>query len=434
MSYKQYEPTGKVYLKKHSNNKAYWYVVINEKKTADGKYPRRFINTHLPERGNKKLAEKQLAIELEKYKRELEDEERKNNLKAYGIESLDGSQIKFLDYLKQYIDYNQIHWRKSTYKGHQFTLKKITNYFKEKKQDFYLSDINHIIINNMYNKFQQDKLKVKTITNMANLIRPALRQAYIDNLINCNPYDKVAKFKRQPDVDDELERPYLNNAQMKEFIKIVSTHRLGAIYIICLMTGTRRSELAGLKWSHIDFENRRLHIQGNVQKHNGEFEFSELNKTEKSQDEQIINDFVFEALSIIKENKERNKKLWGNAYDLRYDDYVCVNELGVLYNPDYLTNELKKIVRAHPELPDIHLHSLRHSFCTYVYNQTGDIYLTMLMMRHTRVETTKIYTHTNREYEKKENVAKLMQNSFGELQDLLKENINNKETTKNDND
>ena len=425
-------PTGRVNLKYSKKNGYTWYAIVNLKKDENGNYPQRFINTHLPERGNKKKAEQILAFELEKYKKELEEEERKNSLTVYGIESMDGSKIKFLDYLQQYIDYNKIHWRQSTCEGHQFTLKKISNYFKSKKLDLNLSDINHIIINNMYNKFQQDKLKVKTIDNMANLIRPALKQAYIDDIISCNPYDKVAKLKKQPNVDIDIERPYLNDEQMKEFIKIVSNHRLGAIYIICLMTGTRRSELAGLKWSHINFENRRIHIKGNVQKHKGVFEFSDLNKTEQSEDEQIISDFVFQTLSFIKEDKEKNKKLWGNAYNSTYDDYVCVNELGELYNPGYLTSELKKIVRAHPELPDIHLHSLRHSFCTYVYNQTGDIYLTMLMMRHSRVETTKIYTHANREYGKKEKVANFFQNSFGELQDLLKENICNQEKTNND--
>ncbi len=416
-----YNPTGITYKKKYKGKEVCWYVIINEKKTADGKYPRRFINTHLPIRGNSKKAEKILVEELEKYRQELIKEEEKNNLIKFGVRVLDGSQISFVDYLRDYIENKKMNWRESTYHGYVWVVSKIEKYFDQLHEQPKLSEINHLIINQMFKKFQKDKLKVSSLKNLENLMRPALKQAYIDEIIPNNPYDKVV-LEKQPIIDTQVEQPYLNDKQMIEFLSIIDNHPLKDIYTISLFTGMRRSELLGLRWSNIDFEGKTILISGNVQKFNKEFSISELNKPGRSRATQVGIEIVFDCLKQIKEDIESNKRFFGSSYNNKYEDFVCVNKLGNLYNPDYLTKELKKIVRENSTLPNIHLHSLRHSFCTFVYNHTEDIYQASIALRHSRLETTKRYTHSGQDLEKKKATTQKLDDDLNNLINTYKNN------------
>lgn len=426
-----FEPTGRVYAKQTRKGRI-WYVIINQQKDESGKYPQKFINTHLPDRGNKKEALKILDEELQKYKNELIEKERLKNNQAYGIVATDSNAITFIDYLKNYLNEKKSSLRPVTYQGYIWVINKIEKYFSKIKFQPKLSEVSHHLINQMYKSFQADKLKVKTIDNVANLIRPALKDAYINDIIPFNPYDKVTKLKKQPEIDVEPDKPYLNDEQMKQFIKNASKDYLGRLFVVCLMSGLRRSELLGLRWSNIDLDKKTLSISGNVQKLNKEFIFSEINKTEKSTNDQIMCDVLFEMLSKIKEEQQNNKKLWGNAYIKEFEDFVCVNPIGQLYNPDFFTKQIKKYIPKDSGMPNIHLHSLRHSFCTFMYNNTHDIYLTMNLMRHTRIETTKGYTHADKEDEYKKRGASVLQNIFGDLELSNQNNVDNQEETKND--
>ena len=57
---------------------------------------------------------------------------------------------------------------------------------------------------------------------------------------------------------------------------------------------------------------------------------------------------------------EENKRFYGNTYDRRYLDYICVEENGKIVYPDHMTKQFKKLLQEH-HLKPIRLHDLRHS-------------------------------------------------------------------------
>ena len=70
--------------------------------------------------------------------------------------------------------------------------------------------------------------------------------------------------------------------------------------------------------------------------------------------------FIEEELRKEKARQTELKRVMGRAYIDGYDDYVCTDALGRLYDPDYITNHFKVILRKN-KLRDIRFHELRHS-------------------------------------------------------------------------
>ncbi len=394
-------PTGRVNLRKTKQGLT-WYVIINLKKAEDGTYPQKFINTHLPERGNKKQAEKILKLELEKYQEQLEREEAEKNNESY----LKPNDILFVDYLRDFVYKKKHDIVPSVLKTYMSYINNIEEYFNKLHRKPLLTEIKSSDINDFYFYLREKGLKILTLKHYACVLRPALRQAYLDEILIRNPYDNIKKLKK--DFSETPKRLYLDDNEMKEFIKVVKDHKVGNFLILDFMSGLRRGELLGLRWSSIDFDKHILSISGVITMGaDGKAEYVDFAKTEHSIDNIVMNSYVESILQEIKAKQEENKALLGNAYSKEYLDFVCVNEQGIRYLPDYLTKIIKKIVNKFG-LKDIHFHSLRHSFCSYLYRKTRDIEAVRKMMRHADIRTTEIYAHEC-DLELKKNMGEIMQ-------------------------
>ena len=75
-----------------------------------------------------------------------------------------------------------------------------------------------------------------------------------------------------------------------------------------------------------------------------------------------------------------------------------------LFNSDELLFKIKR-VRVHQIIkairPDIHIHTLRHSYATHVYEKTGDIRMVQELLGHEDIGTTQVYTHLSTDLKKK---------------------------------
>ena len=69
---------------------------------------------------------------------------------------------------------------------------------------------------------------------------------------------------------------------------------------------------------------------------------------------------VESALLKHKAQIEENKRFYGNTYDARYLDYVCVEENGKIVYPDHMTKKFADLLKE-KNLRHIRLHDLRHS-------------------------------------------------------------------------
>ena len=102
---------------------------------------------------------------------------------------------------------------------------------------------------------------------------------------------------------------------------------------------------------------------------------------------------VFDMLVEAKAQQEFYRKMFKSGYSRKYDDYVCVNQLGELLKPSYVTAHFP-ILLEQLGMRKIRFHDLRHS-CASVLLAGG---VPMKQIRewlgHSDMSTTaNIYSH-----------------------------------------
>lgn len=188
---------------------------------------------------------------------------------------------------------------------------------------------------------------------------------------------------------------YLDDEQAKELFRVLMDYddiRAKTAILVALLTGLRRGEIAGLEWKDIDFERHTLTVNrtGCYSKIAGGI-FTKEPKTEGSIRKITISEILVEILKEYKIWYDEQRANWGDRWV--DSDRLFVQEYGKPINPETIHYWLKKML-SNSRLPDITLHSLRHTNITLQI--AAGVPLTTVAGRagHSRVSTTSdIYSH-----------------------------------------
>lgn len=325
----------------HLSEKNGNYYAVLSYTDAFGKRRTKWVNTGLPVRGNKKKAEAFLMEERKKFQT---------------AEPVTGG-VLFADYIEQWLAVAKPTIAVATYASYCSMVKRvIAPYFRERRitlqgltpkdiQDFYL-----------------EKLKTVSASSVihyhANIHR-ALKHAVKLDLIPTNPADKVDRPKKDRFIGSFYDAEEVNKLfEVSKGTKLEFPILFGAFY------GLRRSEVLGLKWDAIDFENDSITIRHTVTSVtlDGKVQLvaADTTKTKSSLRTLPLVPFVKERLLVLKKEQENNRRLCGRSYHKQYVDYVCINEMGDLIKPHYVTEQFPKLLDANG-LRRIRFHDLRHS-------------------------------------------------------------------------
>lgn len=258
-------------------------------------------------------------------------------------------------------------------------------------------------------KKEYSPVKPATVKRRHSNIRKALQYAYEIELIQKNPADfvalpKIIKYEGYTYKKDELE----------ELFEIVKDTKIEFAVLVAAFYGLRRSEIVGLKWDAIDFENKTISIKHTVTEYTlkGEVKRKEKDRA-KNQSSVRTLPLVepFEKLLIkLFSQRSKNMKLFGNSYSRKYIDYIYVDEMGERIKPGYVTQTYQKILRRN-NLKIIRFHDLRHSCATLLYNNGVDLKDIQHWLGHSTITTTaNVYTHFD--YSRKIDSAKIMMNTL----------------------
>ncbi len=89
----------------------------------------------------------------------------------------------------------------------------------------------------------------------------------------------------------------------------------------------------------------------------------------------------------------QNKEFYGNTYDTRYEDYVCVMENGKIVYPDHMTKKFSDLLAEH-NLKHIRLHDLRHSCASNMLANGVPMKEIQEWLGHSNFSTTAdVYSH-----------------------------------------
>ena len=153
---------------------------------------------------------------------------------------------------------------------------------------------------------------------------------------------------------------------MKNLLTVSKGTSIEVPVFLAVMFGLRRSEIIGLKWSDIDFENRTLTINGAVTRQKDGDKIIDVYdtslKTEASHSVYNLNDEICKYLSDL---YSHNMNLISNVTD--YKEFVCVNEIGERLKLDYITHKFTKLLKQN-DMRHIRFHDLRHSTLSLLAN------------------------------------------------------------------
>lgn len=157
--------------------------------------------------------------------------------------------------------------------------------------------------------------------------------------------------------------------------------------------GLRRSEVLGLKWSAIDFAEKKIHIRHKVLDERDGPHGYDVMKTKSSQRSLALIPVVEKMLLAERERQAEMKRAFGKGYCRDYEDYVCVDALGKLYRPNYVSDHFAVILKQNG-LRHIRFHDLRHSCASLLLSLGRPMKEIQDWLGHSDMNTTaNIYSH-----------------------------------------
>lgn len=182
-----------------------------------------------------------------------------------------------------------------------------------------------------------ERVKPNTVIHYHAVIHRALKYAVKTDLIDVNPADKVDRPKK-----NEFTGNFYSKDEMNALFDAVRGSKIEVAVMLTAFYGLRRSEVVGLKWAAVDFEQNTIEICHTVTtvRLDGKEVLVESNgtKTKSSKRTLPLVPVFRERLLALQEEQKENRKLCGRCYNKKYEDYICVDAMGNLIKPDYLSN------------------------------------------------------------------------------------------------
>lgn len=240
-------------------------------------------------------------------------------------------------------------------------------------------------------KYHSEPLANKTVLEHHRLIRTILAQAEKELIV---PYNAASRATPPKAVRHEV-----NTFQPEEISAILAALEHEPIKWRCIVhlmivTGCRRGEIMGLKWSAIDMENCIIHIKESLLT-SDDGVYHDTPKTPESN--RYIN-IPVETIALLqkhREQQEQHKLIVGDHWE--ETGYVFTKEFGQPMHPDSVNGWLNKFSEKYG-LPHINPHAFRHSMASILINNGTDILAVSRRLGHTNATTTlNFYGHVLRE-------------------------------------
>lgn len=348
----------------------YWYGIVLVRDGA-GKQKSKWISTHLKVPGNKRRAEELLMEARIKYTNLDEIQRRSRG-------------VLFSEYMVQWVQTCQGQVSLPTYASYKNCVeRRIAPYFAEK--GIYLLDLKPSDLLDYYNTLYAKNLTGNSVLHYHVIIRKALQEAYLREIIPFNVADRIPRPKKEPAAAN-----CYGVEECKKLLQAIEGDPLEMAIIFSVIFGLRRSETLGLRWGAINFTNKTVTICHTIVR------TSLDGKGQILAQDKVKSQSSFRTLPLIPfvEDMLREKALSRYGEETPpSNDYICVDDQGKLFSPNYLSEHFQ-VLLAHHGLRKIRYHDLRHSCANLLISARVPLIEVQQWLGHSTMSTTAdLYSH-----------------------------------------
>ena len=324
-----------------------FYAVLNFK-DKKGKRKQKWIPLQLPVKGNKRKAEAILQKLIMQYQE---------------LEYIEPVKMLLSQYIEKWIERDKAHVTVTTYNQYVNMLKlHIAPYFDSR--GITVVKVTPGDLEDYYRFKVAEGLSPNTVIKHHAIIRSALQWALKHRYIQYNPADladKPARIRYQPN------EPY-SVQEVIQLLTLTQNEPIAVPIFLAAFYGLRRSEILGLRWSSINFNTGWFYIDTTVVREKiGNNIVSQVRenttKTQYSKRMLPLCQYTYNYFQSVRQHQLMQMELCGTSYNLTYFDFVCVDDMGMLLQPDFVSQKFRSLLQKYG-LRHIRFHDLRHSCAT----------------------------------------------------------------------
>ncbi len=374
-----------------TEKKGKWYAVINLY-TPEGKRKEKWHSLDLRSApGTKNEAKKRFGEVLAKYS--VGDLYLTQTLSRAEQERRHLSEMRTDEYIGKWLDQYKNQIAITTYNAYRTLYQThIKSYFGELGMS--LKEITGDEINSFYAELFDAGLKGSTVQRYHSFLHLAFRNAVKRRIIQSNPCDQADRPRATQYIAS-----YLGAEGIRKLLDGLEDDPMRVPVILAAYYGLRRSEVLGIKWSAIDFDEKTISISHKIilDGTGGHKEIKGLDvmKTKSSYRTLPLIPQVETVLIEEKAKQEQMKEAFRSGYSKKYLEYVCVDAIGNLITPNYITTHFAHILNR-LGLKKIRFHDLRHSCASLLLANGVPMKMIQDWLGHSSMQTTaNIYSHVD---------------------------------------
>lgn len=249
----------------------------------------------------------------------------------------------------------------------------------------------------LINKLKDDDYSYSTIHKVYVLLNECLQYAVDTDKLEKNPCRLVKQPPKK--MFDKKEIRWLSEDEIKLFKEQATakykTGRDRYIYglpiSLIIYTGLRCGELAALKWSDIDFENKKIYVRKNIvtvyDYENSDKKIRKVNLQTSTKTSEGRN------IPLIKSAEDILINIKSKYKEINLDGFI-INNSDKMISVDVISNAYTNIAKAANINNPLGIHTLRHTFASLLIKKGVDIKIVSDILGHKDVSFTyNIYVH-----------------------------------------